>query len=79
MSISPAQRIFPDSSVPSALPAGRSSKSSAPAATAIEPAAEAPSPTPANTSPPQLSTDMRVDDQRRVYYEVVNDRTGDVV
>jgi len=29
--------------------------------------------------PPKLSTDLRVDDQRRIYYEVVNDRTGDVV
>lgn len=28
---------------------------------------------------PELSTDMRVDDQRHVYYEFVNKRTGDVV
>ena len=29
--------------------------------------------------PAKLSTDVRVDDRHRIYYEVVNDRTGDVV
>ena len=28
---------------------------------------------------PQFSTDMRVDDQHEVYYEVVDDRSGDVM
>jgi len=26
-----------------------------------------------------MSTDLRIDDQRRIYYEIVNNRTGDVV
>jgi uncharacterized FlaG/YvyC family protein len=30
-------------------------------------------------SGPKLSTAMRIDDQRRPYYEVINNRTGDVV
>jgi hypothetical protein len=28
---------------------------------------------------PELSTDLRIDDQRRIYYAVINDRTGDVL
>jgi hypothetical protein len=28
---------------------------------------------------PKLSTDLRIDDQRRIYYEVINNRTGEVV
>src|SRR5208282_1520608 len=36
-------------------------------------------PTPAPSSPAQFSTNLRVDDQHQVYYEFVDDRTGDVV
>ena len=28
---------------------------------------------------PQLSTAIRIDDRRRIYYEVINDHTGQVV
>jgi hypothetical protein len=40
---------------------------------------EAEPPAQAEPSGPKLSTDLRIDDQRRIYYEVVNNRTGDVV
>jgi hypothetical protein len=41
--------------------------------------AEAEPPAQAEPSGPKLSTDLRIDDQRRIYYEVINNRTGDVV
>lgn len=34
---------------------------------------------PAGWQAPQLSTAIRIDDQRRIYYEVINDHTGQVV
>lgn len=34
---------------------------------------------PAGWQPPQFSTAIRIDDQRRIYYEVINDHTGQVV
>jgi len=34
---------------------------------------------PSESSTPDLSTEMRVDDQRRIYYAVVNNRTGDEI
>ena len=48
---------------------------SPPAKPAVQPPAEAP----AAPSGPTLSTDLRIDDQRRIYYAVINNRTGDVV
>jgi len=38
-----------------------------------------PAPAPAQAEAPRLSTDLRIDDQRRIYYAIVNDRSGDVV
>ena len=40
---------------------------------------ESSAPAPAASSPAQFSTDMRVDNQHQIYYEFVDDSTGDVV
>jgi hypothetical protein len=34
---------------------------------------------PAGWQSPQFSTAIRIDDRRRIYYEVINDHTGQVV
>ena len=57
-------------------PTGRVTRVAVPA---VESPAQTPVPAPADSSPAQLSTDMRVDQQHQIYYEVVNDRTGDVL
>jgi hypothetical protein len=41
--------------------------------------AESPPAAPAVPSPPQFSTDMRVDDQHQIYYEFVDPSTGEIV
>ena len=78
MSISPAQLILPVASLAGEAVPRRSASSVLPA---DSPAAISrdPSPAPAATPTPQFSTDMRVDDQHQVYYEFVDDRTGDVL
>jgi len=79
MSITPTQMSLPvvDSAGPA--PAARYPKAPTPIRAPSEAPGEYLAPATAVTSPPKLSTNMRVDDQKRVYYEVVNDRTGDVV
>ena len=80
VSISPAQMTLQVGSVEILAPTGRSAKAAVPTgAQVVESTAESSAAVPAVSSPSQLSTDMRVDDQRQIYYEVVNDRTGDVV
>ena len=80
MSISPAQMILHVASAESPAPAGRSAPASAPApARAAEPPAESPAAAPVDSSLPQFSTMVRIDDRHRFYYEFVNIRTGDVV
>jgi hypothetical protein len=76
MSISPAQMILQVASTESPTGTGRVTRV---AVSAVESPAQTPVPAPADSSPAQLSTDMRVDDQHQIYYEVVNDRTGDVL
>ena len=74
MSISPAQSVLELATMgPLArVSAGGASPDRQPAA---EPAPAAP----AEPSGPTLSTALRIDDQRRIYYEVINNRSGDVV
>jgi hypothetical protein len=56
----------------------RSTPASVPAAApAVESSAE--SPAPAVSSSAQFSTDMKIDDQHQIYYEFVDDRTGNVL
>jgi len=33
----------------------------------------------AESTGPKLSTALRIDDQRHIYYEIINEKTGDVV
>jgi hypothetical protein len=55
-------------------------QTSVPTATlAVESPTQSPTPAPAALSPPQFSTDREVDSQHQIYYEFVDDRTGDVV
>ncbi len=77
MSISPVQMMLQVARAESAAPAGRSSQAAVPAATPAETAAAPPAP--AASPPAQFSTDLRVDDKHQPYYEVVDDRSGDVL
>src|SRR5271169_2021859 len=80
MSISPAQMVVQIGSVESTTLSRRSTPGTAPAvALARESSDASPAPAPAVSSFAPLSTDMRIDDQHQIYYEVVNDRTGDEV
>lgn len=80
MSISPAQTILQVASAESPAPAGRSAQAAVPAATrAAGSSALSPTSAPVVPSSAQYSTDLRVDDQHQVYYEVVDDRSGDVL
>lgn len=83
MSISPAQMNLQVGTAEGSNPAGHSSQSSTPGvAVPASSHAKSPSEKPAPAlvfSPAPLSTDLRVDDQRQIYYQVVNDRTGDVL
>ena len=80
MSISPAQMILQLGSMESPKPVGRSTQPSAPPAAMPEGSSppENPPPTPI-ISPAPLSTDLRIDEEHQVYYQVVNERTGDVI
>ena len=79
MSISPAQMVLPAASVEGSAPSGCTPGMAVPAAT---PAASLPAdspPGPAAAPPPQLSTDVRIDDRHQIYYEFVDDGSGDVL
>ena len=74
MSISPAQfAIAPATVEPPARTPAAGSKPDPQTPGKREPVA------PAEPSGSTMSTDLRIDDQRRIYYEIVNNRTGDVV
>ena len=73
MSISPAQMMLQAASAESPASAKPSTQVSVPKV------AESPPPVPAVPSPPQFSTDMRVDDEHQIYYEFVDPSTGDIV
>lgn len=80
MSIFPAQMMQQMGSAESAAPAERTTQAADPAATqpldtSTEPLAAAPT----AASLEKFSTDLRVDAQHQPYYEVVDDKTGDVL
>jgi len=80
VSISPAQMTLQVASVESPAVSRRPTPASDPAAAmATNSNDESPAPAPAVFSPAQFSTDMRIDDQHQVYYEFIDDRTGDVL
>jgi hypothetical protein len=67
-------------SAASAAPAGRTTQAADPAAAQpLETSAEYAAPAPAAASLEKFSTDLRVDAQHQPYYEVVDDKTGDVL
>ena len=74
MSISPAQLA---TALTTSDPQGRA------LAERASPPADSPPklavPSPVQPSGPTLSTSVRIDEQRHIYYEVINNRTGDVV
>jgi len=85
MSISPAQIVQEVANAESAS-APKRFTSSVPsmASLPLPPAADAeqstaPSPAPAISASPQLSTDLRIDNQHQLYYEFVDNSTGNVV
>ena len=83
MSISPAQMNLQAGTAESSNPAGHASQLATPGvAVPVSSHAKSPSeklaPVPI-ISPAPLSTDMRIDAQHQVYYQVVNERTGDVL
>ena len=77
MSISPAQLMMALGTADLAAETLHSTGAAARGA----PRTEAPDAEGAKAQPsgPKLSTDLRIDDQRRIYYQVINNRTGDVV
>jgi len=80
MSISPAQMMLQVASAASAAPVGRTTQAADPAAAQpLETSAEYAAPAPAAASLEKFSTDLRVDAQHQPYYEVVDDKTGDVL
>jgi len=77
MSISPVQFVglsLPASEAeqPAAPPVARTAEAE------VSSSPEQPS-VAAQAAAPQLSTDLRIDDQRRIYYAIVNTRSGDEV
>ncbi len=88
MSISSAQMLqqiasaegpsVPSRSTPTAGPAASPASGAVPAP-AAESAAPFATPTPAVSPPAQFSTDMQIDNHHQVYYEIVDDRSGDVL
>ena len=76
MSISPAQLMLQVDSAQSTLLTRRSNRS--PVSATNQAQETAPAATTAPASPPDpFSTDMKVDKQHQVYYEIVDNRTGD--
>jgi len=78
MSISPAQTM-PQVSVLESRAAPRPSDVAAAPEKVDAAAPPAESSPPTVSSPPELKTNLRIDDQHQVYYEVINDRTGDEI
>ena len=83
MSISPTQINLQVGTVEVSNPAGHASQPATPeVALPANSHAKSPSEKPASgdiiPSAP-LSTDLRIDDQRQVYYQVINERTGGVL
>jgi hypothetical protein len=80
MSISPAQLMIVAASADLAAETARPRPAPPrPAAKIVEQAPGAAAAAQAEASGPKMSTAMRIDDQSRIYYEVINNRTGDVV
>jgi hypothetical protein len=79
MSISPVQMAMEALSADRANETTRPREAPRPAAKVTEQAAGAAAAAQAEASGPKMSTAMRIDDQSRIYYEVINNRTGDVV
>ena len=80
MSISPAQTTMVAAVVDRTAETTRPREAAPrPVVKVTERAAGGATATQAEASGPRMSTEMRIDDKRRPYYEVVNNRTGDVV
>jgi uncharacterized FlaG/YvyC family protein len=80
MSISPAQLVMAVARADRAAETARAREAPPrPAAQVREHGAGAAAAAQAEASGPKLSTAMRIDDQRRIYYAVINNRTDDVV
>ena len=80
MSISPAQLVMAVARADRAAETARAREAPPrPAAQVREHGAGAAAAAQAEASGPKMSTAMRIDDQSRIYYEVINNRTGDVV
>jgi hypothetical protein len=79
MSISPALMIQQVASTENPGLPGRSASASNPAAVSAAKSSSDSAPPPAASSASQFSTDLRVDSQHQVYYEFVDQSTGDVL
>jgi len=80
MSISPAQMILQVASAEGFAPMSRSRQGSGGASPpAVGSPIESSSPAPTVSSPVQFNTDMRIDNQHQIYYEIVDASTGDEV
>lgn len=80
MSISPAQMMQQIGSAESAASAVPTTQAADPAATPpLQTSAKYADPAPAAATLEKFSTDLRVDAQHQPYYEVVDDKTGDVL
>ena len=88
MSISSAQMMPQVATVESATVPTRSTRTAIPADTpvsvpaatpAVESPAESPASAPTVSSPAQLSTDREVDSRHQIYYEFVDESTGNIV
>ena len=88
MSVSPAQMMLQVATMQSEAPAGHATptplpggaQASASAATpTVDSSTESPTPEAAEAPAAQFSTDLRVDAEHQLYYEVVDDSTGDVL
>jgi hypothetical protein len=78
--------ILPAQFTPSSGTTDHSSEKEPPAKAAPKAASQIAEPVPTNDARhpaealgPKVSTDLRIDGKHRVYYQVVNDHTGDVV
>lgn len=69
---------MPSRANPASAPAAAPATGAAPAP-AAESSASSLGPAPAVSPPAQFSTDMQIDNHHQVYYEVVDDRSGDVL
>ena len=76
MSISPVQMMLQVASAQNTLSTRRANPNPAPATNQAQETASAASTAP-SAPPDPFSTDMKVDNQHQVYYEIVDNRTGD--